>query len=142
MSVRLIVCSEEDGSGKDSLKGLDDPPIVAPVLRQVKEVQHLSCAIEANGATFLADGERGYPDGDEAVLTEWKPVAWMTCDLQKELSVVPGVNELVPRRATEGDAAQNKRAGIKGELLVALVTFFSDDCDGFEVTEAEFGNAQ
>ena len=140
--VRLIVRTEKDGRCEDSLKCLDDPPIVATVFRQVKEVEHLRGALKANDAAFLANGECRYPDGYEAVLTEWKPVNWMACDLQKELSVVPGVNELFLWRATEGDTARNERAGIVGELLVAVVTFFSDNGDRFEMTKSEFCYAQ
>ena len=62
-------------------------------------------------------------------MAEGQAVIGMACDLQKELSVVPGVNELVLWRATEGDAAQNEWAGIVGELLVAVVTFFPDNGD-------------
>jgi len=54
---------------------------------------------------------------------------------------MPGVNELVLWRATEGDAAQNERAGVVGELLVAVVTFFPDNGDRFEMTKAGFRNA-
>ena len=108
----------------------------------MKEVEHLGGAIESNGATLLADRQSRHPDRDQSVLTEGKAKIRMTCDLQKELSVVPGVNELVPRRATEGDAAQNERAGIVGELLVAVVTFFSDNGDRFEMTKSEFCYAQ
>jgi len=66
----------------------------------------------------------------------------MTRDLQKELSVVPGVDEPALWRATEGDATQNEGAGIVGELLVAVVTFFSDNGDRFEMTKSEFCYAQ
>ena len=37
-----------------------------------------------------------------------------------------------------GDAAQNERAGIVGELLLAVVAFFSDNGDRFEMTKSEF----
>ena len=142
LSDRLIVCSEEDGGCKDTLECLDDSPIMAPVLRQVKEIEHLSGTMKANGATFLADGESRYPDGDEAVLPEGKSIIGVTGDLQEKFSVVPGMYELVLWRAAEGYAAENERAGIIGELLIALVTFFSDNGDRFEMTKSEFCYAQ
>lgn len=44
--------------------------------------------------------------------------------------------------ATEGDAVQDKGAGVVGKFLVSVVTFFSDDSDSFEMTKAECSNAQ
>jgi hypothetical protein len=81
VSLRLIVCAEEDGGCKDTLEGLHDSPIMPPVFRQMKEVEHLSGAIKVNGAAFLADGERRYPDWDKAVLAEGKAVGWMASNL-------------------------------------------------------------
>ena len=66
----------------------------------------------------------------------------MTCDFQKELSIVPGVDKLVLRRAAERDATQYKRPGIVGELLVAVVTIFSDSSDCFKMTQAELSSAE
>ena len=66
----------------------------------------------------------------------------MAIDLEEELSVVPGVDELVLGRATEGNAAQYEWPGIVGKLLIALVAFFSDNGDRFEITKSEFRNAQ
>jgi len=77
VSIWLIVCSEKDGGSKDSLECLDNPPVVTAVLCQVKKVEHLSGAVEANGATFLLYGERGYPDGNETVLAEGQTISWM-----------------------------------------------------------------
>jgi hypothetical protein len=142
VSFRLIVCTDEDGRCKDSLKCLDDPPIVAAVFRQVKKVEHLSGAGKANGATFLADGERCYPDRDKAVLAEGKAETWMACDLQEEPSITPRMDELVSWGATEGDAAQHEGAGMVGKFLVSVVTFFSDNSDSFEMTKSEFRNAE
>ena len=70
VSIRLIVCTEEDSGREDSLECLRDSAIVAPVLRQVKEVEHLSGTFKANCTALLLYGERGYPDGNESVLTE------------------------------------------------------------------------
>ena len=66
----------------------------------------------------------------------------MTSNFWKELSVVPGVDESVLGWATEGNAAQYEWPGIVGKLLVALVTFFSDNGDRFEMTKSEFRNAR
>ena len=66
----------------------------------------------------------------------------MTSNFWKELSVVPGVDESVLGWATEGNAAQYEWPGIVGKLLVALVTFFSDNGDRFEMTKSEFCYAQ
>jgi len=104
VSVWLIVRSEKDGSCKDALECLDDPPIVPAVLRQVKKIKHLSGAVKVNGAAFLADGERRYPDRNQAVLAERKAIGWMAGDLQKKLSVASGVDELILWRAAKRDA--------------------------------------
>ena len=66
----------------------------------------------------------------------------MASNLQKEHAIVPGMEQLVLWGAPERDTTQNERPGMIGELLAAGVTFFSDNGDGFEVTEAGFGNAQ
>lgn len=59
-STRLIVGTEEDGGGKDSLKSLNDPPIVAAVLGQAEEVKDLSSALEADDTALLLDRKCGY----------------------------------------------------------------------------------
>ena len=66
----------------------------------------------------------------------------MACDLQKELPIVPRMDELVLWAATEGDAAKDEGPGMVSEFLVSVVTFFPDNCDCFEMTESEFGNAE
>lgn len=66
----------------------------------------------------------------------------MAYDLQKELTGVPGVDELILWRAPEVDAAQNEEVGIVCELLVGIVTFVSDNGDRFEMTKPEFCYAQ
>ena len=108
----------------------------------MKEVEHLGSAIESNGATLLTDRQRRHLDRDKTVLAEGKAKIRMTCDFQKELSVVPRVDKLTLRGAAERDAAQYERAGIIGELLVAVGTLFSDNSDCFKMPQAELCAAE
>jgi hypothetical protein len=64
LSIRLIICAKEDRGCKDSLECMDNPPVVTAVLGQVKEIEHLSGAAEANHTAFLLYGERGHPNGN------------------------------------------------------------------------------
>jgi len=66
----VIVGAEEDGGCEDSLECLDDSVIVAAILGQMEKVEHLSSALEPNGTALLLDGERRYPDRDEAILAK------------------------------------------------------------------------
>jgi len=70
MSIRLIVCIEEDGGCKDSLECLDEAAIMESVFGQAEEVEEVSGGIEPNLTGFLPEGERGNPDRDEAILAK------------------------------------------------------------------------
>jgi len=125
-STRLVVGAEEDGSGKDSLESLDDPPIVTAVLGQAEEVKDLGRALEADDTAFLPHGESGYPNGNEAVLTKGKAESRVTRDIEKELPVASGVSELVFRWAAQGDTAKDERSGVVSQLLVAALSRLAD----------------
>ena len=94
VSIGLVFGTKEDRRCKDALECLDNPPVVTAVLGQVKEVEHLSGAVETNGTALLLYGERRYPNRNEAVLAEGKTKLGMARDLEEELPVVPGMDEL------------------------------------------------
>ena len=64
-AVRLVFSSEEDGGCKDTLEALHDSAIMAAVLGEAEEVEHLSGALKTNDAALLLNGKRGYPDGPQ-----------------------------------------------------------------------------
>jgi hypothetical protein len=69
----LVFSSEEDGGGKDTLEALHDSAIMAAVLGEAEEVEHLGGALETNDPALLLNGKRGYPDGNEAVRPKSRP---------------------------------------------------------------------
>ena len=69
ISIGLILGAEEDGRCEDSLKALNNSPIMATVGSEAEEIEHLKGSFKVDGAAFLLDGESGYPNGDQAILT-------------------------------------------------------------------------
>ena len=70
ISIRVILGAEEDGRCEDSLKALNNSPIMATVGSEAEEIEHLKGSFKVDGAAFLLDGESGYPNGDQAILAE------------------------------------------------------------------------
>ena len=70
ISTGVILSAEEAGSCKDSLKALDDSPIMAAVGSEAEEIEYLKGSLKEDGATFLLDGESGNPNGDQSILAE------------------------------------------------------------------------
>ena len=87
-AVWLFFGSEKDCGREDPLKASDEAAIVRAVLREVKEIEHLSRRSKLNGPALLLQGERGHPDGYQSVLTEGKAVVRMSGDVQEELATV------------------------------------------------------
>jgi hypothetical protein len=70
ISVGVILGAEEDGRREDSLKSLNNSPIMATIGSEAEEIEHLKGSFKVDGAAFLLDGESGYPNGDQAILAE------------------------------------------------------------------------
>ena len=68
--VRMIFGSEENGCAEEPLEAIHEAAVVWAVFGKMEKVKHLGGRIEMELAGFLAQGERGHPDGDEAVLAE------------------------------------------------------------------------
>ena len=133
----VVLGPEEDRGGKDAMETLDDSAIMAAVLGQAEEVEHLGGAFETDDPASLLDGERRYPDGNEAVLAERAGQIRMAGDVEKEFAIPPRVSKLGPWWPAERNAAEDEGSGIVGELSLAVVAFFSDKGDGFELPEPE-----
>jgi hypothetical protein len=142
VSARLVFGAEEDGGGKDPPESLHDAAVVTAVLGQAEEIQDLSRALEADGTGLLLHGERGDPDGNEAVLTERKTEARVTGDIEEELAIASGVSELVFWWAAQGDTTKDERSGMVGKFLRAVLSRLTDEADGFELPEPEPGEAK
>ena len=69
----LVVASGKDGGREDALETLHDPVVPLTVLEEVEEVEHLGGSVKPHNPAALTDRERGYPDWNEAVLTEGSP---------------------------------------------------------------------
>ena len=70
ISIGVILGAEEDSRCEDSLKALDNSPIMATIGSEAEEIEHLKGSFKVDGAAFLLDGESGYPNGDQAILAE------------------------------------------------------------------------
>lgn len=64
----------------------------------------------------------------------------MTGDFEKELAVATKVGEFLLERAANRNAAQDKRPGVIGKFLFAVIALFADESDGFELLEASSGD--
>lgn len=69
VAARLIICTEENCRGENTLKAFDDPAVMPAIFGEVKELEHLRCAAEADKSATLLESERRDPDRDEPVLT-------------------------------------------------------------------------
>jgi hypothetical protein len=126
----LIVSSEKDGRSKYSLESLHHTPVIAAIFREAKKVEHLGSAVEMDDAALLPKGESGYPDGNEAVLSEGQSIIWMCNDVKEEVSVATFVQHLVLREGAEGKPAQHERPSVEGEFLLVLLPLFPNQQDG------------
>jgi tRNA-binding EMAP/Myf-like protein len=70
ISIGMILGAEEDGCCEDSLKALNNSPVMATVGSEAEEIEHLKGGLKVDGAAFLLDGESGYPNGDQPILAE------------------------------------------------------------------------
>lgn len=129
----MVLSPEEDRGSKDAMEALHNSAVMAAVLGEPEEVQHVSGTLEVHVPAFLLDGERRYPDGNEAILAEGQAEFRMAGDIEKESPVAPRVNQLRSGRSAERDAAENERAGVVGKLLCAVLPFLADEGDGFKL---------
>ena len=95
VAARLILCSEKDGGSKDALEALHHAPVIAAILGEPEELQYLGSAPETDGAVLLPEGERGYPNRNEAVLTERQTEVGMSENMKEEIPVAALVKELM-----------------------------------------------
>ena len=66
----------------------------------------------------------------------------MSDDMEKELAVVPAMNELGGWRAAERKSAENEGPRIEGQLLPAGGTLLPDQADRFDLLEPAPGYSQ
>ncbi len=138
ISIGVNLGAEEDRRCEDSLKALDDSPIMAVVGSEAEEIEHLEGSLKADGAAFLLHGESGYPNGDQAILAEGQTKLGVRRNLQKELSVPSRMGQLTGLRSAQRKAAQDKRPSVKGEFLFALVALLAGKLDGIELPKPTF----
>ena len=70
ISIRMILGAEGDGRCEDSLKALNNSPIVTTVGSEPEEIEHLKGSFKVDGAAFLLQSEGRNPNGDQAILAE------------------------------------------------------------------------
>jgi hypothetical protein len=136
IGIRMILRAEEDGRCENSLKALDNSPIMATIRSEPEEIEHLKGSFKVDGAAFLLDGESGYPNGDQAILAEGQAKVGVRRNLQKEFSVSSPMGQLTTLRAAERQAAEDKRPRMEGEFLSPLVALLAGELDGIELPES------
>jgi hypothetical protein len=62
-------------------------------------------------------------------------------DIEKELTAVPHVSELVAGWSAEWNAAKNKGSSIECEVLLPSLALFADEHDSFQRFEPALSNA-
>jgi|SRR5579875_1128686 len=134
--IGLVVGSEEDRRSEDSLKALCDAPVVSAVLRQPEKFQHLGGASETNGAAFLAEGERCYPNRNQPILAKGQAEIRMSDDVKEEASIPALINKLIFANWTQWNAAQHKWSGVECNFLFAPLALFPDKQDGVELLDS------
>ena len=135
ISIRMIMGAEEDGRCEDSLKALNNSPVMATVGSEAEEIEHLKGSLKVDGAALLLDGESGYPNGDQPILAEGQAKLRVRRDLQKELSVPSCMGQLTGLGAAERQATKNKRPRMEGEFLFPLGALLAGELDGIELPE-------
>jgi hypothetical protein len=136
-AIWLVFGPEEDRRREDAMEALHNSAIMAALLGELEEVQHLSGAFEVNDAAFLLNSERRYPDGNEAVLAEGRAKLRVASDIQKESSVAARVNQVRSRRMAKRNPAENEGTGVVCKLLPAVLPFLADEGDGLKLTKPE-----
>jgi hypothetical protein len=138
ISIGVILGAEKDGCCEDSLKALNNSPIMTTVGSEAEEIKHLKGSVKVDGAAFLLNGESGYPNGDQAILAEGQAKLGVRRDLQKKLSVPSCMGQLTRLRAAERQAAEDKRPRVEGEFLFALVALLAGELYGIELPKSAF----
>jgi hypothetical protein len=77
----------------------------------------------------LLHGESYDADGDEAILTIGRDESRITSNVEEEFPVLSGIRQLVFRRTTKWNAADNEGSSVKSEFLLAVLSFFADEAD-------------
>ena len=134
----MILRAEEDGRREDSLKTLNNSPIMATIGSEAEEIEHLKGSFKVDGAAFLLDGESGYPNGDQAILAEGQAKLGVRRDLQKELSVPSCMGQLTRLGAAEWQATEDKRPRMEGKFLFPVVALLAGELDGVELPKPAF----
>ena len=119
LAIGFVTCSEEDGSRKDPLEPFHHAAVPFAVLEEMEEVKHLGGTSKADNPAALAQSQGDNPNCDEPVLAVRKPILWVAANLEEEFAVAADVRSGISRRASQGEAAQDERAGMKTELLSA-----------------------
>jgi hypothetical protein len=138
ISIRMILGAEEDGCREDSLKALNNSPIMAAIGGEAEEIEHLKGSIKVDDATFLLHRESGYPDGNQPILAKGQAKLGVRRNLQKELSVPSCMGQLTGLGAAERQAAEDKRPRMEGEFLFPMVALLAGELDGIELTKPAF----
>ena len=135
----MILCSEEDGGGKDTFESVLGSPVVEAIGLEAEEGEHLGGTLKAHDSTLLFQGERCNPNRDEPVLPEGQTVIGVAEYLKEKLAAVPRVCQLIFQWTAQGQTAQNEWPGVERKFLPAARSLFANQADGFYLLEPSLG---
>ena len=121
----ILFRAKENRGGEDPLGGRLYPAVLTSILGEMEIVEQLSWTLEVNDPGLLFYGQRGHPDGDQAILSIGQAESWMSCNLKDEAAVASGVDELVCGRPAQWKPAENERPGVVRYLLGASVSLLA-----------------
>jgi hypothetical protein len=132
----LIGGTEKDGRGEDPLEALHDAVVSFSVFEKAEEVEHLGPGAETDAPALLVERQGGHPDRNQAVLAKGQAELRMPRDLEEELAVASGVEQLTRRRPAKWKPTKDERPGVEGQVLGSFLSLLSDELNGFELLEA------
>jgi hypothetical protein len=106
----LEVRAKEYRRPEDPLECSHQSPVLRATLLHPECVQHFSGTSKTNGLGSLADSEGCEKYRDKPILAPWEAVAWMSRDLQQEVSIPTLVQEFAGSRLFDREAAKDKRS--------------------------------
>ena len=101
------------------------------VLRKIELLEDLGRLPEVHRPTFLSNGERCEPNGNQTVLPVRDAMFGIASYLEAEFPVPACVAMRAIRRPTDWKATQDERTGVKREFLPTLFPTVSNQLDRF-----------
>ena len=133
--------SEEDGGAEDTLEGTDQATVLGSTLLHAERFQHFGSTRKCNLPRLLPGGQGGEKERDKPILPPGKSIIGVTGDEQNELAVTTFVDQGSGRRTFNGEAAEDKGARRKTQILAPGLATQADAFDGLQFPKGFGGRA-